>query len=57
MPLDEDTPTKPSLTTREQFTNIVRRKLGEKGYSGDNLEAKLQELLARVGWEKASSSG
>lgn len=36
------------LRTRERFIAIVRRKLGERGYAGDGLEAKLQEIIAKL---------
>ncbi len=33
--------------TRERFMGIVRRKLAERGYSGERLEAKLNEITAK----------
>lgn len=40
--------TAPEMTeTRNIFLDKLRRKLAERGYAGEALEAKLQELLAR----------
>ena len=36
------------LPTRERFIAIARRKLGEQGYIGADLEAKLQEIITKM---------
>lgn len=44
--------------TRERFMRILRRKLGERGYSGEQLEAKFKEITSKkdigfdIDWEK-----
>lgn len=51
MPIDEDV-SAPPQTTRDRFAAIVRRKLQERGYSGDVLERKFQHIMARIEWSK-----
>lgn len=52
-----------SPPTRERFMAIVRRKLGERGYTGAALEAKLQEIMSKqqlsfdIDWSKVSEPG
>jgi hypothetical protein len=44
--------------TRERFIRIVRRKLAERGYAGETLETKLNEITSKedinfsIDWEK-----
>lgn len=44
--------------THEQFMAILRRKLAERGYSGEQLERKLEEITAkedisfRIDWDE-----
>ena len=45
-------------TTRERFFRIIRRKLAERGYAGEMLEAKLNEITSKgdisfnIDWKK-----
>jgi hypothetical protein len=36
----------PSESTRDRLIAIMRRKLGERGYTGAALEANLEEILS-----------
>jgi len=43
---------------RERFSRMLRRKLAERGYSGEELEAKLREITSKedisfnIDWDK-----
>lgn len=47
--------------TRDTFMRIVRRKLAERGYAGEALEAKLNEITSKedisfsIDWEKVTA--
>jgi hypothetical protein len=58
MPDNRKDETSTDERTRERFMHILRRKLGERGYSGEQLEAKLNEITSKedigfdVDWDK-----
>lgn len=61
MPLDDDAAS--PQQTRDRLLRIIRRKLGEHGYTSPALEAKLDEIVTKqdlsfqIDWELRSVEG